>query len=765
MMTNREFHGLVVRRWNEALVHIDDDVNLNKWRAPRAPAKINGKTLAVTAAITLMSVPAWANSTATKNGGAWFDGDTWTSGIPAALDSATISPGNTVTVLRPGAGANMILNDGVIDVMIGTPPDFLVGSLSGGYMVIGYGGTGQVNLSGGATVSSSRVQLAYAPGSAGIITVDGVPNMFGDRSVWTNSGQFIVGGSGFGPGAGTVLVTNGGTIKSLDTFISSGTSTGAVDVNNSTWTNTNLFSVGHGGTQGTLTIENHGVVNDLTGAIGYGSGNADSLTGTIGIAVVDNGTWNNTGDFHVGFYARAQLTVVNGGIIKDTNGYIGYGSSSVASASFNHGTWTNSGGLFVGFNGDGQLLIGDGSVVTSATAIIGRHDRAKGAVVLDNADWTNTGELFVGHGVTGLPGTHTTGDLVVRNGGKLGSATGQIGYGVGSTGTVEVKGINAAGTASTWIVGSELYIGNNGTGTLTIGDGGVVKSPMTFVGTGANAGAGGSLNLNGTPGRRGVLETGQIVRRQGVIILDGGILRASANQSDFLRDVSNVSVHANGAFVDSNNHNVGIGTSLIGDGGLTKLGQGTLELRGISFLGGLSTVDAGKLLVNTRFSGDIQVNSGATLGGSGEIVGAVHVLAGGILSPGNSPGNLTMGSLTLDHDSILTIELGPLSDHLTINGDVILDGTINFIGDPSFFTSGMLPSFISYTGTLTNHGIVLGSLPAGVDGSGFALDFSTPGVISIAAVPEPSTAAMLAVGVALVLSRRKLFRESRLRIG
>ncbi len=764
-MANREFHGLAVRRWNEALVPIDDHVNLNKWRTPRPPARIKGKMLAATAAITLLSAPAWANSTATKHGGEWFDVDTWTTGIPSALDSATISPGDTVTVTRPGAGASMLLNDGVIDVRIGTPPDFLLGSLGGGYMVIGYGGTGQVNLSGGATVSSGSVQLAYASGSAGIITVDGTPNIFGDRSVWTNSGQFTVGGSGFGPGAGTVLLTNGGTIKSLNTFISSGTSTGAVDVNNSTWTNTSLFSVGHGGTLGALTIENHGIVNDLTGAIGYGSGSADTLTGTLGTAVVDNATWNNTGDFHVGFHAGAQLTVVNGGTIKDTNGYIGYGANSVASASFNHGTWTNSGGLFVGLNGDGQLLIGDGSMVTSASAVLGRYEHAKGAVALDNATWTNTGELVVGHGVTGLPGTHATGDLVVRNGGKLGSATGQIGYGVGSTGTVEVKGVNATGTASTWTVGGDLYIGNNGTGTLTIGDGGIVKSPTTFVGTGANAGAGGNLNLNGTPGRRGVLETGQIVQRQGTIILDGGIVRASANQSDFLRNVSNVSVHANGAFIDSNNHNIGIGASLIGDGGLTKLGQGTLELRGISFLGGLSTVDAGKLLINTRFSGDIQVNSGATLGGSGEVVGAVHVLAGGILSPGNSPGNLTLGSLTLDHDSVLTIELGPLSDHLTINGDVILDGTINFIGDPTFFTSGTLPSFISYTGTLTNHGIVLGVLPAGIDGSRFALDFSTPGVISMAAVPEPSTTAMLAVGVALVLSRRKLFREKQSRIG
>ncbi|OYY95609.1 MAG: hypothetical protein B7Y41_03690 [Hydrogenophilales bacterium 28-61-23] len=758
-MATREFRSLFVPHCDEAPVQIHNALDPGARQSPRARITVDSR-IAFAVAVSLMSVPAWANSTATKHGGEWFDGDTWTTGIPSALDSATISPGDTVTVTRPGAGASMILNDGVIDVRIGTPPDLLLGSLGGGNMVIGYGGTGQVNLSGGATVSSGSVQLAYTSGSAGIITIDGTPNIFGDRSVWTNSGQFTVGGSGFGPGAGTVLLTNGGTIKSVNTFISSGTSTGAVDVNNSTWTNTSLFSVGHGGTLGALTIENHGIVNDLTGAIGSG----DASTGTLGTAVVDNATWNNTGDFHVGSTASAQLTVVNGGIVKDTNGYIGYGASSVASASFSHGTWTNSGGLFVGFNGDGQLLIGDGSMVTSASAVLGRYEHAKGAVVLDNATWTNTGELVIGHGVTGLPGTHATGELVVRNGGKLTSTTGQIGYGAGSMGTVEVKGVNAAGTTSTWTMDGDLYIGNNGTGTLTIGDGGIVKSPTTFVGTGANAGAGGTLNLNGTPGRRGVLETGQIVQRQGTIIFDGGIVRASANQSDFLRNVSNVSVHANGAFIDSNNHNIGIGASLIGDGGLTKLGQGTLDLRGISSLGGLSTVDAGKLLINTRFSGDIQVNSGATLGGTGEVVGAVHVLAGGILSPGNSPGNLTLGSLTLDHDSILTIELGPLSDHLTINGDVILNGIVNFIGDPAYFTSGTRHSFISYTGTLTNHGIVLGSLPAGVDRSAFALDWSTPGLISVVAtppVPEPGTAAMLAIGVALLWSRGKLSREHR----
>lgn len=241
------------------------------------------------------------------------------------------------------------------------------------------------------------------------------------------------------------------------------------------------------------------------------------------------------------------------------------------------------------------------------------------------------------------------------------------------------------------------------------------------------------------------------------------MLRATADERDFLSHVISANVLTNGAFIDSNGRQVGIDSQLVGSGGVTKLGPGTVDLRGPTFLGELSTVDAGKLLVNGRFSGDIRVNAGATLGGNGQVVGAVEVLPGGFLSPGNSPGNLTIGSLVLGSGSHLLIELGALSDHLTVDGDLTLAGFIDFVGDPASLTSGTLPNFLSYSGTLTDLGIAIGSLPEGVDPQSFHLDFSTPGLVALGIngtiptpVPEPSTTALMLLGLAAVLAQRTM---------
>lgn len=142
-------------------------------------------------------------------------------------------------------------------------------------------------------------------------------------------------------------------------------------------------------------------------------------------------------------------------------------------------------------------------------------------------------------------------------------------------------------------------------------------------------------------------------------------------------------------------------------------------------LGGLSTVQAGTLLVNGSLSGDVRVDAGATLGGGGQIGGRITVLPGGTLSPGNSPGTLTAASLVLNAGSTLAIELGAPGDRLVVLDDVTLAGRIDFSGDPSKLVGS---SFLSYGGTLLDLGIVIGSLPGGLDPAAFVVDFSTPGM-------------------------------------
>jgi outer membrane autotransporter protein len=93
-------------------------------------------------------------------------------------------------------------------------------------------------------------------------------------------------------------------------------------------------------------------------------------------------------------------------------------------------------------------------------------------------------------------GSFGTGSLTIINGGTVinnTAFTANIGEGAGSLGTVRV-----AGAASTWSNSSGVNIGNLGTGTLTIAEGGVVTAPTIVIAT--NAGAIGTLNIGAAAG-------------------------------------------------------------------------------------------------------------------------------------------------------------------------------------------------------------------------------------------------------------------------
>ncbi|MCY1381901.1 hypothetical protein D9M69_698640 [compost metagenome] len=73
----------------------------------------------------------------------------------------------------------------------------------------------------------------------------------------------------------------------------------------------------------------------------------------------------------------------------------------------------------------------------------------------------------------------------------------------------------------------------------------------------------------------------------------------------------------------------------------------------------------------------INILSGATLGGYGSL-GETTVQAGGMLSPGNSIGTLTVGgNLTLKPGSILEIEIASngTSDRVDVTGTTTVSGS------------------------------------------------------------------------------------------
>lgn len=249
----------------------------------------------------------------------------------------------------------------------------------------------------------------------------------------------------------------------------------------------------------------------------------------------------------------------------------------------------------------------------------------------------------------------------------------------------------------------------------------------------------GTVTLTGTSAARGTLESGQISvgNGLGLLVIDGGILRAIADTPAFLSHFNNadLAINGDGVTIDTYNHNIGIPVPLQGTGGLTKVGAGTLDLTGIDHYQGVTTVNAGKLLVNGMLTGEVVVNAGGTLGGNGSS-GKVTVNPGGILAPGNSPGKLTVNGDYLQAPAgVVNIELGGTNpgvtyDQLVVTGAASLGGVLNLT-----LVNGFQPS-VGDTFKILDCQSISGSF-ARIVGSGFGVSQSQSGgaiVITVTSV-------------------------------
>ncbi|MEI8371191.1 MAG: autotransporter-associated beta strand repeat-containing protein, partial [Planctomycetia bacterium] len=185
-----------------------------------------------------------------------------------------------------------------------------------------------------------------------------------------------------------------------------------------------------------------------------------------------------------------------------------------------------------------------------------------------------------------------------------------LGWGGSGVGTATVS-------SGSWANSSDLNVGVNGTGTLTI-DGGLVS-----VGGTLSRGSAGTINLNaggtlqiGTGGTAGGLGVSTLVN-------DGTLVFNRSDDSAYSGVVS-------------------------GSGAVVKQGGGALILSGNNTYSGATTVVAGALVINGSLANSaVTVGNGGMLGGNGSIGGLVTVQSGGVLSPGNSPGLLSAGVLDL----------------------------------------------------------------------------------------------------------------------
>ncbi|NLG16032.1 MAG: hypothetical protein GX556_01735 [Fibrobacter sp.] len=156
--------------------------------------------------------------------------------------------------------------------------------------------------------------------------------------------------------------------------------------------------------------------------------------------------------------------------------------------------------------------------------------------------------------------------------------------------------------------------------------------------------------------------------------------------------------------------------SISGTGAVSKLQNSTLTLSGTNSYSGATTISAGTLNVtgSTHANSAVTVSSAATLHGSGSVNGAVTINGDAkLLSADGVAQKLTTGNLTLNNTSVLNWDLGTVSDTVVVNGDLVLDGVLNINPIAGFTPLSYTYTIMTYTGSVTNNTVTIGTAPAG----------------------------------------------------
>ncbi|HEX4000004.1 MAG TPA: autotransporter-associated beta strand repeat-containing protein [Pirellulales bacterium] len=469
----------------------------------------------------------------------------------------------------------------------------------------------------------------------------------GPGAVATNSITILAGASGTNTAGSGITVASGAGLNSISAPIVLGAA--------QSWTNASgsLFTVSGSVANGgyLLTIADTGtggttISGPISGSGGLTMAGSDTLT-LSGANIYSGGTIVSSGTLTIA--SAGSITAAGGGFTVN-------GASTIANID---GAYINSGSSAVTVNG-GATLTFSGSATASSLA------GTSGEVVIGG---TSAGTLNINGGTLNVDASGASGaNPASVNGVRIGNGSGGNGTLNIAGGTLAVSGgdeflvgYNAAtglvdvtsGSLSVGAGGGRVFIGggdtNSGTygtgtltiagGTLTVAAGGAFPSDLIYL---AGYGGTGVLNLNG-----GILSTARGFGSGGssTINFNGGTLQAALSSTTFLTGISNAYVLAGGAVIDSQANAVTISQALLHatalgatpDGGLTKVGSGSLTLSGANTYTGPTLASAGTLEFTSETSlydnttaswtaANITVNPGATLtfgvGASGHFTAA-----------------------------------------------------------------------------------------------------------------------------------------------
>ncbi|MEW5421758.1 autotransporter domain-containing protein [Amorphus sp. 3PC139-8] len=444
------------------------------------------------------------------------------------------------------------------------------------------------------------------------------------------------------------------------------------------------MTVGDFGT-GDLTIEDGGTA--IVGSSNSGAGTflgvgSNTASGTITVTG-ENSKLTSYNALFVGQDGTGTLNVLDKAAVQTGQTRIGANAGASGQATVNGGgsQWTNNNQLYVGYDGAGELTVSNGGKVSSYGGYLGYHSKdAHGSATITggNSTWDAGSSYF-------YVGNLGTGSLAIEEGGKL--TNGNDGFVGNNPNNTNVSLVSISGTGSSWESGGTLYIGAGGRGSLSVtGEGQVSADSITL---GQGSGGVGRVILSGAGSK--------LSSANNILVGDYGLGSLTVSTG------SEVSVNSGTGTITLGNQGNGDGILNIGaEADKDAAALGTLSASVVKFGAGTGTLVFNHTQTGSGYSFTPMISGGAS-SKSAEIVqaGGHTILSGDVSGYGGKttvsggtltlPGSIGGGDITIETDGTFVFDQATnLGFANVISGAGALvktgAGTTGLNGDTSGFT-------------------------------------------------------------------------------